>query len=193
MDEDHPGNPSTPYAASKLAGDHVVLSYRETYGIDASILRPFNNYGPRQNAGAYAGIIPIVVGRASAANRSRSFGDGQQTRDFVFVRDTAEAAVRAYESPATRGLVINVGSGAETTINALVRALLKALEVEVPVVHTAPRSGDVRRHLASIERLKRILGFMPGTELGVGLAETVAWYRSQSEEDPSTFDPLPIR
>jgi dTDP-D-glucose 4,6-dehydratase len=183
MDEDHPGNPSTPYAASKLGADHVVLAYRETYGIDAAILRPFNNFGPRQNAGAYAGIIPIVVSRALRGEPIEIFGDGEQTRDFVFVRDTAEAAVRIYETPTTRGVIINVGSGRETTMNHLVRALLDALEVDVPIVYGPPRLGDVRRHCASIERAERLLGFVPRTDLTEGLAETVAWYRAERGAD----------
>jgi len=177
MDERHPPNPSTPYAASKLAGDHAVLAYRETYGIDAAIIRPFNNYGPRQNAGAYAGVIPIVVGRAIRGEEIEIFGDGEQTRDFIFVRDTAEAAVRIYETTESRGLVINVGSGRETTINALVGALVAALGVEATVVHAEARLGDVRRHCAAMERANSILQFAPGTSLSDGLRETVEWYR----------------
>jgi UDP-glucose 4-epimerase len=180
MDEEHPGSPSTPYAASKLAGDHIVLAYRETYGIDAAILRPFNNFGPRQNAGTYAGVIPIVVGRALRGESIEIHGDGQQTRDFVFVRDTAEAAVRIYEAAGSRGLVINIGSGRETSVNELVRAILAILDVKVPVTHGPPRIGDVRRHLASVERATQILGFVPRTGLDVGLKETVDWYRATS-------------
>jgi UDP-glucose 4-epimerase len=178
MDEDHECLPSTPYAASKLAGDHIVLSYRETYGVDVAVLRPFNNYGPRQNAGAYAGIIPIVVGRALRGETIHVFGDGEQTRDFVFVRDTVEAAVRMYASPATRGRVVNVASGHETTMNTLVRELLGSLEVDVPVVHDAARPGDVRRHCGGIALARELLGYSPVTPLRDGLRETVAWYRT---------------
>lgn len=179
MDESHPSMPSTPYAASKVAGDYIVLSYRETYGIDATIVRPFNNFGPRQNAGAYAGIIPIVVGRALSSEPIVIYGDGEQTRDFVFVRDTADAAVRIFEEPTTRGRVINVASGHETSINVLVRELLDALDCDVPVVHEAARPGDVRRHWGAIELARELIGFAPRTDLREGLVETVAWYRSQ--------------
>ena len=185
MDEDHPGNPSTPYAASKLGADHIVLAYRETYGIDAAILRPFNNFGPRQNAGAYAGIIPIVLGRAQRGEAIEIFGDGEQTRDFVFVRDTAEAAVRMYETPSTRGSIINIGSGRETTMNHLVRTLLDAMHSDVPVVHGPPRLGDVRRHCASIERARKLIDFVQTTDLADGLAETVDWYRSEPGLEPA--------
>lgn len=178
MTEDHPCLPSTPYAASKLAGDHVALSYRETYGLDVAIIRPFNNYGPRQNAGAYAGVIPIVVGNALRGEPVHIYGDGEQTRDFVFVRDTVDAAVRAYETPATRGQVINVASGRETTINTLVRELLAALEIDVPVIYDPPRAGDVRRHCGSIALAESLFGYQQRTPLTDGLAETVAWYRA---------------
>jgi UDP-glucose 4-epimerase len=177
MDERHPSVPSTPYAASKLAGDYVVLSYRETYGVDAAILRPFNNYGPRQNAGAYAGIIPIVLSNALRGEPIQIFGDGEQTRDFIFVRDTAEAAVRFYETPATRGRVVNVASGKETTINVLVKELCNALGVDVPVTHRPPRLGDVRRHCGGIDLARELIGYEPQTTLLDGLKETVAWYQ----------------
>lgn len=178
MDEEHPCLPSTPYAASKLAGDYVVLSYRETYGIDAAILRPFNNYGPRQNAGAYAGILPIVVGNALRGEPIRIFGDGEQTRDFVFVRDTADAAIGVYQSGATRGRIINIASGEETTINTLVKELLSGLGIDVPIMYEPARPGDVRRHCGGIELARRLIDYKPGTSLSDGLRETVDWYRS---------------
>jgi len=178
MDEEHPSVPSTPYAASKLAGDYVVLSYRETYQTDVAILRPFNNFGPRQNAGAYAGIIPIVVGRALRGEPIIIYGDGEQTRDFVFVRDTADAAVRMYERPATRGRVINVASGVEVSMNRLVRELLNALDCDAEIIHQDGRPGDVRRLCGAIDLARDLIDFEPTTELTAGLRETVAWYRS---------------
>jgi len=178
MDEQHPSVPSTPYAASKLAGDYVVLSYRETYQTDVAILRPFNNFGPRQNAGAYAGIIPIVVGRALRGEPIIIYGDGEQTRDFVFVRDTADAAVRMYERPATRGRVINVASGVEVSMNRLVRELLDALDCDAEIIHQDGRPGDVRRLCGAIDLARELIDFEPTTELAAGLRETVAWYRS---------------
>ncbi len=176
MDEVHPPVPSTPYAASKLAGDQVVLSYQHTFGLDAAIIRPFNNFGPRQNAGSYAGIIPIVVQRATAGEPIEIYGDGEQTRDFVFVRDTADAIVRMYEEPATRGRIVNVASGREVSVNALVRLLLEAVGTDVPVRHVDARPGDVRRHWASIDLARELIGYEPRTSLRDGLVETVAWY-----------------
>ena len=179
MDERHPGQPSTPYAASKLGSDLVVLSYRATYGSDVAVLRPFNNYGPRQNAGAYAGVIPIVVGRAMRGEPIEIHGDGEQTRDFIYVSDTAEAAVRIYEEPGSRGMVVNIGSGHELSVNELVHMIVQELGVDVPIVHTDPRPGDVRRHVAATDRAQSVLGFEPKVAIREGLAKTLAWYRTE--------------
>jgi len=177
MDEEHPLVPSTPYAASKAAADHVVLSYRETFGADVAIVRPFNTFGPRQNEGAYAGVIPLVTQRALRGEPVIIYGDGAQTRDFTFVADVAQAAVRVYEEASTRGRVLNVASGREVTVNALVDELLGVLGAEVPIVHEASRPGDVRRHCGSVALAGELIGFRPGESLSQGLAETVRWYR----------------
>ncbi len=176
MDEAHPAVPSTPYAASKLAGDQIVLSYWHTFGLDAAVIRPFNNFGPRQNAGTYAGIIPIVVDRATRGEPIEIYGDGEQTRDFVFVRDTADAAIRLFASPAARGRIVNVASGREVSVNELVATMLDILGSDVEVRHVDPRPGDVRRHLASIDLARELIGYEPSTSLHDGLAETIDWY-----------------
>jgi UDP-glucose 4-epimerase len=182
MTEEHPVAPLTPYAASKAAGDCVVQSYVSSFGIDAAILRPFNNFGPRQNDRAYAGIIPIVINRVRAGEPVEIFGDGEQTRDFIFVRDTARAALDLYACPATRGVDVNVATGHETSVNELVAALLKVMNAEDhPVVHGAPRPGDVRRHCGGIARARELFGFKPTTSLEDGLRETVAWYLGRGE------------
>ncbi len=177
MDEAHPLVPLTPYAASKASADHIVLSYRETFGVDVAILRPFNTFGPRQNEGAYAGVIPLVIQRALRGEPAVIYGDGAQTRDFTYVADVAEAAVRVYEEPATRGRVVNVASGQEVTVNALVEELLGVMGVDVAVVHEAPRPGDVRRHCGSITLAEELIGFRPRRSLRAGLEETAGWYR----------------
>lgn len=177
MSEEHVLAPSTPYAASKAADDHVVLSFCKTFNIDASILRPFNNYGPRQNDKAYAGIIPIVINRVLNREPIEIFGDGEQTRDFIYVKDTAGAAVAMYNSVGTRGQITNVASGQEISINNLVMKLLKILKAENhPVIHVDPRPGDVRRHCGSIEKARNLFKFNPKTNISDGLEDTVDWY-----------------
>ena len=176
MDEGHPLLPKTPYAASKAAGDHVVLSYADTFGLDVAVVRPFNNYGPRQNSKAYAGVIPITIRRAQDAQPMIVFGDGEQTRDFTFVRDTAEATVRIYEEAATRGRVINVATGHEVSINQLVRQILDITAPHLPIEYASARPGDVLRHCGSIEVLRSLVGFEPKLLSHQTLSETVEWY-----------------
>jgi UDP-glucose 4-epimerase len=177
MDEAHPLEPSTPYAASKAGADHIAASYAKTFGLDVTTVRPFNGFGPRQNEGAYAGVIPVVIARALAGEPIFIHGDGEQTRDFTFVGEIADAAVQAYLHPATRGRVLNVCSGREISVNVLVAKLLDVLAADVPVVHDDPRPGDVRRHCGSPAAAVELLGMRPGGRLDEGLAETVRWYR----------------
>jgi UDP-glucose 4-epimerase len=179
MDESHPLAAITPYAASKAAADQVVLSYCRTFGIDAIVARPFNNFGPRQNDKAYAGIIPIVIDRVRRGVPIEIYGDGLQTRDYVFVEDTAEALLRIYGNPEARSVVVNVSTGREISVNDLVAALLKALGAPThPVVHVAPRPGDVRRHCGGHERLARLTEFTPRGIDADTLASTVRWYQA---------------
>ena len=177
MDEAHPLIPLTPYAASKAGGDHIVASYRATFGVDVATVRPFNAYGPRQNEQAYAGVIPTVIRRALAGEEVLIHGDGDQTRDFNYVADVADFTLRVYETPATRGRVVNVASGTEVSVNALVARLLAELDIDVPVRHVEPRLGDVRRHQGSVALARQLTGFQPRWTLDDGLAETVRWYR----------------
>jgi UDP-glucose 4-epimerase len=179
MDEKHPLLPCTPYAASKAGCDHIVLSYRQTYDIDTVIVRPFNNFGPRQNQGSYAGVIPIVVRRVIEGAPVEIFDDGEQTRDFIFVRDTADAMVRIYEEKLTRGQVINIASGRETSVNSLVAQLTSVMGVpDHPRFHSAARPGDVRRHCGNVNRLHELTGFSAHTISTETLTETVEWYQS---------------
>jgi UDP-glucose 4-epimerase len=180
MDEEHPHDAITPYAASKSAADAVVTSYVKTFGIQATIVRPFNNFGPRQNLGSYAGIIPIVVQRVKRGQPIEIHGDGEQTRDFIFVRETAELLVRALGTPATRGTVVNVATGIETSVNDLVAALLEVMDVpDHPVIHAAERPGDVRRHCADISRARSLLEYEPCPISRDQLRETVEYYLAE--------------
>ncbi len=176
MDEDHPLLARTPYAAAKAAADLLVQSYQHTFGLDATIIRPFNNYGPRQNDANYAGIIPIVIRRIRAGQPPVIFGDGEQTRDYSFVTDVADGMVRVAENDGARGGVMNLASGEEITVNRLVRGLAAALSYEGPIEYAPERPGDVRRHLAGVQRARSLIGYRPQTELEVGLRRTVEWY-----------------
>jgi UDP-glucose 4-epimerase len=178
MDEAHPDDAITPYAAAKAAEDHIIRSYVQTFGIDATVVRPFNNYGPRQNPGSYAGIIPIVIKRVVSGLPIEIHGDGEQTRDFTFVRDTADLTVTIHETAAARGEEINVATGVGTSINHLVARILEIMGApDHPVIHTPERPGDVRRHQADASKLIGLVGRQPAVLGDDALAETVEWYR----------------
>jgi UDP-glucose 4-epimerase len=176
MNEEHPLKPSTPYGASKIASDHLVLSYIQTFGIDASIVRPFNAYGPRQNEGTYAGVIPIVITRIFHGKSPIIYGDGLQTRDYTYVTDLVDATVRIYNVKATRGRVLNIASGQETTIKDLVLKIADLMNFKKPVIHEEPRAGDVRRFFGSNLLAKNLIGYQPRIALEEGLKLTVKWY-----------------
>lgn len=179
MDEDHPHDAITPYAAAKSAEDHIIRSYVRTFGIDATVVRPFNNYGPRQNPGSYAGIIPIVIQKVMRGEPIEIHGDGEQTRDFTFVRDTADLTVAIHESPACRGEELNVATGVGTSINHLVERILEIMEApDHPVFHSEERPGDVRRHEADVSKLVSLLGRHPAVLSDEALTETVVWYQA---------------
>lgn len=177
MSEDHPHDALTPYAASKSAGDHIISSYVKTFAIDATVIRPFNNIGPRQNPGSYAGIVPIVVRRVREGLPIEIYGDGEQTRDFSFVRETADFIMKIHDSPECRGQVLNVATGKETTINEIVQRLLVAMgKPDHPVIHGPERPGDVRRHCADVSRLTSLIGSRPAELSDEDLQECVEWY-----------------
>lgn len=186
MDEEHLKEPLTPYAASKLACDAIVSSYRETFGIDAVIVRPFNNYGPRQNDSAYAGVIPVVINKVLKREPVVIFGDGLQTRDFVFVTDTVNAAIDIALLEGCTGEVINIASGSETSINELVRTILNLIDAnDLKIEYHPLRPGDIRRHLADIKKAKALINFEPKIDLREGLTKTIKWYKEKIEYEIS--------
>lgn len=184
MDEKHPYNPSTPYAASKVSGDQIVESYRKTFGIDSRIIRPFNNYGPKQNSKSYAGIIPIIIRSAIKQKPIHIFGDGQQTRDYVFVRDTASTILSLSETSVGWEGAVNVATGVEVSVNSLVREILSLMNrSDLPVIHIDPRPGDVRRHAGDTSLLEALVGFKPLQMTDDYLSETIEWYERSEVSD----------
>ncbi len=178
MDEDHPLVPHTPYAASKAAGDHLATAYSLTFDHPFMTIRPFNNYGPRQNMLQYAGIVPTAIRSILREEPVVVFGDGLQTRDYIFVRDTVEATLRLVETDEAWGQTINVASGAELSVLTLITMLAEICGKTLTIRHLPPRPGDVRRHVADVTRATRLLGGpVAKTLLTQGLEETVRWYR----------------
>jgi UDP-glucose 4-epimerase len=182
MGEDHPLDPLTPYAASKAASDHLVRTYAATFGVDALVVRPFNNYGPRQNDQQYAGVIPTLLKCAFGNDAFTIFGDGQQTRDYMYVTDTVRAALDLYECGRARGKVVNIGSGQEISIIDLKTKIEQILGRHVPTEYREPRPGDVRRHRADIKLLESLIEFKPQISIDEGLTRTVEFYRQRSDK-----------
>ena len=177
MDEQHSLNPTTPYGASKAATDHLVLSYYKSFGIDAAIIRPFNNYGPRQNEGNYAGVIPLTIQRILSGEAPVVYGDGEQTRDYIYVTETADAAVEIYDCKDSRGKIINIASGSEISINKLVRLIAEYMDCAKAIIYESERPGDVRRFIANISLAQELLDFNPKVTLEDGIKLTTEWYK----------------
>jgi UDP-glucose 4-epimerase len=190
MPESHALNPETPYAASKAATDMIADSYRRTFGMPVLTIRPFNAYGPRQNDASYAGLIPTVVNNVLNGEPVTIHGDGEQTRDYAYVGHIAAATARAAVLDSAIGKTFNVGAGREDTVTDIVALLLDALGVpDWPVVHGAPRIGDVRRLYADSSLAARELGHTPSMSLDQGLRLTVEWYLQVRGRRPG---PVPV-
>ena len=179
MDENHPTDPTTPYAAGKAAADMMVHSFSKVLDLDISIIRPFNNYGPRQNAeGPLAGIIPVTAKRIKNGEKPVINGDGEQTRDFIYVKDTVRGLLLAYEKEESRGKIINLGSGEDMTMNSLLKGICDYMGYTGEWEHRKERTSDVRNLCANIERARAVLGFEPQMKFEDGIKETLDWYKN---------------
>ena len=174
VDEAHPCEPDSPYGATKLCGEKLVLSYMKLYGIRAACLRYFNVYGENQRFDAYGNVIPIFAARIARKESLTIFGDGEQTRDFINVADVAAANVAAAENPEARG-TFNIGTGTEITINRLVELLREVTGEDFETVHSPPRPGDVRHCTADATRLREVLGVWPSTNILENLRAYYSW------------------
>lgn len=169
--------PTSPYGVTKMATEHYLRVYHELYGMDATVFRFANVYGERQGEKGEGGVVSIFCKLLSQRQGITVFGDGNQTRDFVYAGDIAQAIIRAL--PLKGYHTMNVSTGQETSINDLIRSFEKAVGYTVPVQYTAPRTGDILRSVLSNEALKRDLGFVPEMDLEEGIRRTYDWYRSQ--------------
>jgi UDP-glucose 4-epimerase len=187
MDESHPLKPTTPYGASKIASDHLILSYYNTFDIDVSIVRPFNTYGPRQNEGTYAGVIPLTIRRILRGESPVIYGDGLQTRDYTYVTDVADAAVKVYQAKSTRGKVLNIASAKEISIKDLNSKIAKLMNCKKPIIYDKPRPGDVRRFIGSNSLAKKIINYKPKVDFEEGLRHAINWYRNLFSSQQKAF------
>jgi UDP-glucose 4-epimerase len=174
--EDHPLRPSSPYGVSKVSGERYVECMGALSGMRAMTLRLANVYGPRQDPSGEAGVISIFAKHLLAGEPCTVYGDGEQTRDFVYVGDVADAVVLAIDEPTAVGAV-NVSTGNEVSINTIYDLLAAAVGTTARSSHAAPRPGEQRRSVLSPTRARQVLGWVPKTTLETGLGVTVEYFR----------------
>jgi len=178
MDEDHPLNPTTPYAAAKAGADRLVYSYIQSYDIPGVIIRPFNNYGPYQHLEK---VIPRFITSAILEEPFTIHGDGSAARDWLFVEDTAEAVDRAIHAPLekVRGEVFNLGTGISISIIEIARKIADIFGLDsAHLTFMDERFGQVQNHISSTDKAEKILGFSAKTLFEEGLRKTIQWYSS---------------
>jgi UDP-glucose 4-epimerase len=173
--EDHPRAPLAPYGVSKLAGEEYIAAYNRLYGAAHVSLRYGNVYGPRQDPKGEAGVVAIFMNRLREGEAPQIFGDGTQTRDYLYVGDVVAATLAAADHP---GGVLNVGTGAETSVLELYERIQRVAGVEREPEFAEARPGELQRSVLDASRAKRELGWEPQRSLDKGLAETWAWISS---------------
>lgn len=180
--EDHPVNPEAPYGASKHTVEHYLYIWKLLHGLDFTVLRYPNVFGPRQNPHGEAGVNAIFIGLMLEGKRPRIFGDGNAVRDYLFVSDVVAANVLALEKGS--GEMLNIGTGVGTSVNDIVRELQTILGFKEDAIHEGPRAGEIQRIYLDASRAKQVLGWTPTVSFADGLRRTVEWSR---------HNPLPTR
>lgn len=181
MDEDHPLNPMSPYAAAKAGADRLIYSYWTTYDIPAVILRPFNNFGPRQHLEK---VIPRFITSTLLKEALRVHGDGRSARDFLYVEDHCEAIDLALHAPSGKvvGEVFNVGSGEHRSILSIAKDIISIMDPgNENLIHVGDRPGQVMRHTADTSKIRDVLGWKPSTGWNEGLQRSIDWYKGNQD------------
>jgi len=172
--------PLSPYAVSKLAGEHYCRAFQHVYGLPTTVLRYFNVFGPRQDpTSQYSAVIPRFIAALLQGEPPTIYGDGLQSRDFVYVADVVRANLLACESPDGVGQVFNIGSGERYTLLDLVSNLHQILDVSIEPRFTDPRPGDIRHSYADIGQIRCMIEYQPDVSFYEGLERTVTWYRQE--------------
>jgi nucleoside-diphosphate-sugar epimerase len=168
--EDIVPQPLSPYAVSKLVGEHYCSVYSKVYGLPTISVRYFNVFGPRQDPSSqYAAVVPVFFRDLLTNGKVTIFGDGEQTRDFIFVDDVVRANLLAAEKGGADGTVMNIATGRGTSVNTLAKEIARLAGKPLIVKRAPPRKGDIRHSFADISRARTVLGFRPETSLAKGL------------------------
>ena len=179
--EGREGKPLSPYAISKLVGEKYGEVFHGLFGLKAVALRYFNVFGTRQDPlSQYAAVIPLFITKILKGERPVIYGDGEQSRDFIFVEDVVQANLRAAECGAAGGESINIACGEGMTVNGLLAAVNEVLGTKVEAVCAAARPGDIKHSIADVRKARRLIGFKPSVSFIDGLRTTVAWYKGRS-------------
>ncbi|MEW5898335.1 MAG: NAD-dependent 4,6-dehydratase LegB [Bacillota bacterium] len=178
INEEHPLQAQSPYAATKIAADQLALSFHRSFDLQVVVVRPFNTFGPRQSARA---VIPTIITQVLAGNRTIRLGNLSPTRDFNYVRDTVSGILAVGLSERTVGQVVNIGSGRETSIKDLVEQIENIMEREISIeqedARVRPAPSEVDRLLCDNRRAYELAGWSPRYTLEEGLRETIQWFR----------------
>ncbi|PWJ88097.1 GDP-mannose 4,6-dehydratase [Oceanotoga teriensis] len=179
IDEKHPYNPQSPYAASKASADHLALSYYRSFGTPVTIVRPFNTYGPRQSARA---IIPTIISQILAGKKQIKLGNLNPTRDLNYVKDTAAGFLEVGLNEKTIGDVYNLGTGKEISIGNLAEKIIKLTGKKVEIITDSqrlrPEKSEVERLLSNSDKSRNLTGWVPRYTLEEGLLETIEWIKN---------------
>jgi len=179
INEEHPIKPASPYAGSKIAAENLAISYNHGYDLPVVILRPFNTYGPYQKSSAEGGVVSIFIKNFLEEKDIPIYGDGEQTRDFLYVEDCADFIVKAAFCKEAVGEVINAGTGRGVTINDLARMICKDETRIKHVPHMHPQS-EIRKLVCDYSKARKLLGWKPATPLEEGIRKTMQWIKSTS-------------
>jgi dTDP-glucose 4,6-dehydratase len=178
IDEEHPLQAQSPYAATKIAADQLALSFQRSFGLPVVVVRPFNTFGPRQSARA---VIPTIITQVLADNRTIRLGNLNPTRDVNYVHDTVSGILASGLSEKTVGQVVNIGSGRETAIKDLVEQIENIMERKISIeqedARVRPAPSEVDRLLCDNRRAYELVGWAPRYTLEEGLRETIQWFR----------------
>lgn len=178
INEDHPINPQSPYAASKASGDYLALSFHKSFDVPVTILRPFNTFGPRQSARA---VIPTIISQLLAGNSNVKLGNLDTLRDVTYVSDIADAFLKISEAKNTNGNVYNAGSGREFSVKELAFFIMKSLRRKARIVQDAsrlrPEKSEVMRLVCDFNRIEEACGWQPRVPLERGIKLTCDWFK----------------
>ena len=174
-----PAAPLSPYALQKLVAEQYCQLFTRLYGLETVTIRYFNVFGPRQDpSSSYSGVISLFISTLCEGRQPTIYGDGEQTRDFTYVANVVDGALRACRAPAVSGEVINVAVGDRISLHQLFRTVRDLVGARLEPVYAAPRRGDVRDSQADIQKARRLLGYEPMVGFDEGLKKTVEWYRA---------------